>query len=199
MHTDTTFFTNEPGNTLLDRFKRSLAHFRTFDCLVGYFRLSGFHELYPSLENVHKIRILVGIDADGSSYRLVQLARGLRQYHCSYHDAAESAFEASKKELDSSEDSLRLETGIRKFIEFLVSDSPRKEEDLAAGNNGKKMEIRAYPHSPLHAKTLHRQVRRRRAGLRAGHHRLQQLLRERSLRQPRIQRRVERKQGRTLR
>jgi len=152
MHTDTTFFTNEPGNTLLDRFKRSLAHFRTFDCLVGYFRLSGFHELYPSLENVHKIRILVGIDADGSSYRLVQLARGREQYHFSYDDAAESAFEASKKELDSSEDSLRLETGIRKFIEFLVSDSPRKEEDLAAGNNGKKMEIRAYPHSPLHAK-----------------------------------------------
>ena len=39
MTTDTTFFTNEPGFTLLDRFKRTLKDVRYFDILVGYFTL----------------------------------------------------------------------------------------------------------------------------------------------------------------
>ena len=37
MHTDLTFFTNEPGSTLLDRFKCTLKDVRYFDILVGYF------------------------------------------------------------------------------------------------------------------------------------------------------------------
>ncbi len=35
MITDTTFFTNEPGCTLLDRFKKTLMHVNYFDILVG--------------------------------------------------------------------------------------------------------------------------------------------------------------------
>ena len=31
MHTDLTFFTNEPGSTLLDRFKKTLKDVRYFD------------------------------------------------------------------------------------------------------------------------------------------------------------------------
>ena len=61
MHTDLTFFTNEPGSTLLDRFKRTLKDVRYFDILVGYFRSSGFFRLYQSFEYIEKIRILVGI------------------------------------------------------------------------------------------------------------------------------------------
>ena len=38
MITDTTFFTNEPGYTLLDRFKKTLEHVKYFDVLVGYFK-----------------------------------------------------------------------------------------------------------------------------------------------------------------
>ena len=45
MITDTTFFTNEPGYALLDRFKKTLEHVKYFDVLVGYFRTSGFHQL----------------------------------------------------------------------------------------------------------------------------------------------------------
>jgi len=37
--TDLTFFTNEEGKTLLDRFKAILKHVRFFDVLVGYFRI----------------------------------------------------------------------------------------------------------------------------------------------------------------
>ncbi len=42
MQNDLTFFTNEPGSTLLDRFKRTLRDVKFFDILVGYFRTSGF-------------------------------------------------------------------------------------------------------------------------------------------------------------
>ena len=53
MSTDLTFLTNEPGKALGDRFNALLAdHTRQFDCLVGYFYVSGFFRLYPSLENV---------------------------------------------------------------------------------------------------------------------------------------------------
>ena len=57
MITDTTFFTNEPGYALLDRFKKTLKHVRYFDVLVGYFRTSGFYQLYESFEAIDKIRI----------------------------------------------------------------------------------------------------------------------------------------------
>ena len=37
MKTDLTFFTNEPGATLLDRFRKTLKDVRYFDILVGFF------------------------------------------------------------------------------------------------------------------------------------------------------------------
>ncbi len=64
MITDTTFFTNEPGYALLDRFKKTLKHVKYFDVLVGYFRSSGFHQLFESFETNDKIRIQVGLNVD---------------------------------------------------------------------------------------------------------------------------------------
>ena len=45
MQTDLTFFTNEPGYTLLDRFRKTLKDVKFFDVLVGYFRTSGFNKI----------------------------------------------------------------------------------------------------------------------------------------------------------
>ncbi|MAZ61434.1 MAG: hypothetical protein CMG50_04585 [Candidatus Marinimicrobia bacterium] len=67
MNTDTTFFTNEEGYQLVDRFKQTISQAKFFDALVGYFRISGFHQLYKELEGVDKIRILVGLDVDKKS------------------------------------------------------------------------------------------------------------------------------------
>ena len=39
---DLTFFTNERGSTLLDRFKTTLKDTRLFDVLVGYFSSKWF-------------------------------------------------------------------------------------------------------------------------------------------------------------
>src|SRR5216683_1769813 len=72
---DLTFLTNEPGNTLRERFEALLTDdTRFFDCLVGYFFISGFHKLYPALENVEKVRILVGLKTDRTAYELMHPA-----------------------------------------------------------------------------------------------------------------------------
>ena len=69
MSTDLTFVTNEPGNNLRDRFSALLTNdSRFFDCLVGYFYISGFHKVHPALENVEKVRILVGLQTDRTAY-----------------------------------------------------------------------------------------------------------------------------------
>jgi len=73
---DLTFLTNEVGNTLQDRFavllKKDTQH---FDCLVGYFFVSGFYRLYPALEKVETIRILIVLNTDDSAYRLMEQAK----------------------------------------------------------------------------------------------------------------------------
>ena len=75
MSSDLTFITNESGKTLKDRLGLLLANAtENFDCLVGYFFLSGFHRLYPHLENVQKIRILVGLQTDHVTYNLIHTA-----------------------------------------------------------------------------------------------------------------------------
>ena len=61
------FFTNRDGNNLLGKFKgvfESNINFEAFDVLVGYFRASGYFAIRPYLENIPKIRIIVGIDVD---------------------------------------------------------------------------------------------------------------------------------------
>jgi len=72
MQNDLTFFTNEPGSTLLDRFKRTLRDVRFFDILVGYFRTSGFDKLRESLAPIEKIRILVGLNVDRKTFEIIQ-------------------------------------------------------------------------------------------------------------------------------
>ena len=59
MSSDLTFITNEQGRHLRDRFGVLLGDdTRLFDCLVGYFFISGFRKLHPALTNTEKIRIL---------------------------------------------------------------------------------------------------------------------------------------------
>jgi len=74
MSSDLTFITNEPGKHLRDRFGVLLGEdTRFFDCLVGYFFISGFHKLYPALAKTEKIRILIGIKTDQEGNDLIKL------------------------------------------------------------------------------------------------------------------------------
>ena len=152
--TDLTFFTNEEGHTLLSRFKSTLKDTQLFDVLVGYFRASGFHQLYDALEPVEKIRILVGLSVDRDSYEMMQYHHQNGIIDFESHQRTKKRYQQNlKEEIESSdENDNRLEIGIRKFIEFLKADCQNSAMDKSSNGNGKKLEIRAYPSKNIHAK-----------------------------------------------
>ena len=135
--TDHTFFTNEPGATLLDRFKQVLKDTKFFDVLVGYFRFSGFNEIYASLENVSKIRILVGINIDEESYKLYQTASTSSKAKISEYEAKNRFSSNLARYMENSADTRDVEIGIRKFIDLLQN---------------KVLELKVYPSENIHAK-----------------------------------------------
>ena len=139
MQTDLTFFTNEKGATLLDRFKITLkSNAKFFDVLVGYFRTSGFFHLHKSLEKVEKIRILVGINVNKQAQELLAQAKDDQLAVKFSHKETKDAFaDETSKEMEESEDDIDVELGVQKFIEFIKSG---------------KLEIRAYPSQSIHAK-----------------------------------------------
>jgi len=136
---DLTFLTNETGKTLRDRFGVLLTDdTRFFDCLVGYFFISGFYKLYPCLEKVEKIRILVGLKTDRSAYDLLEMAKEQSPFVFKSHaEAKKQVADEVLQELEKSHDSSEIETGVQKFVEWLRSG---------------KLEIRAHPSGDLHAK-----------------------------------------------
>ena len=152
--TDLTFFTNEAGQTLLDRFKATLKDTRLFDVLVGYFRASGFYQLSDSFEPIDKIRILVGLGVDETSFRAVNEYSSQAVFDFESHSRAKKQFQKNLiAEIEANETAdERLEQGVRKFIAFLLENCSDPEQDRARGGNGKKLQLRAYPSKNIHAK-----------------------------------------------
>ena len=139
MSSDLTFITNEPGKSLCDRFGVLLGDdTRFFDCLVGYFFISGFYRLHPALTKTEHIRILVGIKTDRATYDLIQSAKGQQQFVLESHaHVRERLPDEILSEFQRSGDSSEIEEGVRKFVEWIGSG---------------KLEIRAYPSEQVHAK-----------------------------------------------
>ena len=138
-YNDLTFFTNEENNTLHDRFNKILNNnVQFFDVLVGYFRSSGFYKMYESMEKVEKTRILVGLNLDKKSVEMIHTAYNEMQVDfTSNKEAKEQYSKEVNEDIETSEDSKEVEIGIKKFIEFVRTG---------------KLEIRVYPHHPIHAK-----------------------------------------------
>ena len=132
------FLTNQGKNTLSHRLKTILKNTQDFDCLVGYFFISGFFRLYLALESVNKIRILIGLKNDQVVCGLLQIAN---------HQTSESVLSTveirqifgamMRKELVEAQDSIDIETGVRKFIEWIHSG---------------KLEVKLYKEQNIHAK-----------------------------------------------
>ena len=136
MTTDLTFITNEDGKTLVERFKVLVKNTKFFDCLVGYFYTSGFYQLYQSLDTTEKIRILIGINTDIQTYKLLQEAEKF-QKTLTTREVREAYSKQVEDDFEHSPDTMDVEEGARKFIEWI---------------NSKKMEIRVYPDHEIHAK-----------------------------------------------
>lgn len=147
-NTDLKFFTNEQDASLLDRFKKTLENnTQFFDVLVAYFRSSGFFQLYPSLKDVEKIRVLVGLNVDKITYQVLQKSKDGQQELITSTKEVKAGFEDQvKEEVDNADDTTDVETGIKKFIDFIKTG---------------KLEIRVYPEHPIHAKVY---IIRKKAG-----------------------------------
>ena len=134
---DLTFFTNEEGQKLEDRFKSTLKDAKYFDVLVGYFRTSGFHRLYESFEGIEKIRILVGLNADKKAVEIIQSANQQKIDFESHSNTQKIHASKIAQELYEAEDEYEVEIGVKKFIEYIKSG---------------KLEVKAYPSNDIHAK-----------------------------------------------
>ena len=131
---DLTFFTNEDGQKLEDRFKKLLEDVRYFDILVGYFRTSGFYRLYKEFEHIEKIRILVGLNTDSKTIELINSTKNELKSETETKNAVSSYI---INEISNSDDNYNVELGVNKFIEYIQSG---------------KLEIKAHPSSNIHAK-----------------------------------------------
>jgi len=134
--TDTRFFTNEKGASLLDRFKNTLKHVEQFDVLVGYFRSSGFYSLYKELEHIDEIRILNGLDVDEKTFEAVDQAKNEFDFQSGTR-VKEKFAKDLETEVANSEDTYDTYEGFQKFKEFLISG---------------KIQLKQHPSHKIHAK-----------------------------------------------
>lgn len=133
----TKFFTNQGDNSLLKKFEgvfTNIESIRHFDALVGYFRASGYFKVRPFLDNIPKIRILVGINVD----QITKKYHDKGQLYIENPEETKADFLAEAiKDIQEADYDEATEKGIVQFI-----------DDLANG----KIELRAHPSKKIHAK-----------------------------------------------
>ena len=116
----TKFFTNETGNTLLEKiegvFNHRNVHF--FDALVGYFRASGYFRIRKFIERTAKIRILVGINVDKLTYQAN--SQGLL-FNPNAEQSQEEFFNDIKRNIQEAEYDKEVEEGMYQFIEDITT------------------------------------------------------------------------------
>jgi len=132
----TKFFTNQDGNTLYKKFDGIFKNTQVnnFDSLVGYLRASGYFAIRKYLENVPKVRILVGINVDNIIKKYHQV--GL-EFESNSEKALEELKQHLKKDIQHSDYDKNIEEGILHFVKDVISG---------------KIEIAAHPSKTIHAK-----------------------------------------------
>lgn len=128
------FITNEGENTLLNEFNLLLKDTDFFDCLVGYFYVSGFHKLQKSLENTKQIRILVGMGIDSQTFHLIENSKVTSISTAEYKKKMQKDL---IHEMNNSENSMDVEKGVKQFVNWLQTE---------------KLEIRGYKERKTHSK-----------------------------------------------
>ena len=87
--------------------------------------------------SVDQSRILIGINTNKETYKLIQQAQQQQEFPLSHKKINDYASERVVDEIEKVQDNQRVEEGVRKFLEWI--------------GNG-KLEIRAYPSENIHAK-----------------------------------------------
>lgn len=131
------FFTNKNGNTLMKEFEGILQHnqnIKNLDAVVGFLRASGYFSLRPFLDNINRVRILIGIDVD--KY-IAQAANQGRIFFGAEEEVREECLRKIRRDIESSNYKKEVEDGMFQMIQDLI--------------NG-KLELRAHPSKKIHAK-----------------------------------------------
>lgn len=131
------FFTNKNGNTLIKEFEGILQHnqyIKNLDAVVGFLRASGYFSLRPFLDNINRVRILIGIDVD--KY-IAQAANQGKIFFGAEEEVREECLRKIRRDIESSNYKKEVEDGIFQMIQDLIDG---------------KLELRAHPSKKIHAK-----------------------------------------------
>lgn len=131
------FFTNKNGNTLMKEFEGILQHnqyIKNLYAVVGFLRASGYFSLRPFLDNINRVRILIGIDVD--KY-IAQAANQGKIFFGAEEEVREECLRKIRRDIESSNYKKEVEDGIFQMIQDLIDG---------------KLELRAHPSKKIHAK-----------------------------------------------
>ena len=135
--TNSLFFTNRDGNTLMKQFENFLKknpQVKNLDAVVGFLRASGYFALRPFLDNINKVRVLIGIDVD--KY-IARAAQHRELFIGAEEEVKEDALQQMKADIESSRYTKQVEEGMLQML-----------QDMKDG----KLEMRAHPSRKIHAK-----------------------------------------------
>ena len=131
------FFTNRDGNTLMKEFEGILENnpqIKNLDAVVGFLRASGYFTLRPFLDNINKVRILIGIDVD--KYIAKAHQRG-EIFFGAEEDVKEDCLRLLKQDIEQSNYTKQVEDGMLQMVQDMIDG---------------KLELRAHPSKKIHAK-----------------------------------------------
>ena len=133
----TCFFTNRGDNTLLKEFDNLLSnnpHIKNLDAVVGFLRASGYFSLRPFLDNINKVRILIGINVD--KYIADAANRG-EIFFSEEGKVKDEYLLRYQQDIEHSPYTQEVERGMLQMVEDIIDG---------------KLEVRAHPAKSIHAK-----------------------------------------------
>lgn len=133
----TRFFTNRSDNTLIREFDNLLSnnpHLKNLDAVVGFLRASGYFLLRPFLDNINKVRILIGINVD--KY-IVDAANRGEMFFSEEGKVKDEYLLRYKQDIERSPYEQSVERGMLQMVEDIIDG---------------KLEVRAHPSKSIHAK-----------------------------------------------
>ena len=136
-HISSHIFTNRNGNTLMKEFEGVLQHnpqIRNLDAVVGFLRASGYFSLRPFLDNIAKVRVLIGIDVD--KY-IAKAAQQGKLFFGAEEEVKEEYLRKIRTDIETSNYHKDIEDGMYLMVQDLLD---------------KKLELRAHPSKKIHAK-----------------------------------------------
>jgi superfamily II DNA/RNA helicase len=132
------FFTNQDNNNLSTKLNQALRDYniKYAEFLIGFFRISGFKEILKHIQNVEKIRILIGIDTDKYIVNAQKEANNLNLYE---DKNIQTAFESEQKDILDKKAKYSYET--QESINILI--------DMLKNN---QIQLRASKEQNIHSK-----------------------------------------------